>query len=95
MIKIVVACGNGMGSSALIKNNVARVLQKNNVEAQIDHTSIGDAVSIARNYDVVICPISFLDSFNKLDGTKIIGIKNLLDMKEIEKALADAKVIFC
>lgn len=94
MIKVVVACGSGMGSSQMIKMKVAKVLKKMGVDADIHHTNIGEAKSTASSYHVVICPENFVSTFEATQkaGGCVIPLRNLLDEKEIETKLAAANV---
>lgn len=94
MIKVVVACGSGMGSSQMIKMKVAKVLKKLDIAADIHHTNIGEAKSTASSYHVVICPENFLSTFESVQksGGCVIPLKNLLDEKEIEAKLVAANV---
>lgn len=87
MLKVLVACGNGMGSSVLIGIKVGNVLTRLGVTYTLDHSSVGDAKSRASEYDAVFCSTAFVPEFADAakKGTKIIGIKNLLSEKEIEE----------
>lgn len=93
MLKVMVACGNGMGSSMLIKMKVEAIFKKHQVEVQIDHTSVGDAISSAANYDVILCPLSFEGSFNHGGKTRIIGLQNVLSEAEITEKLKNASIL--
>ena len=55
MIKVVAACGNGMGSSQIIKMKIAKVFKKLGIEASIDHMSVGESKSAASCYYVLFC----------------------------------------
>ncbi|MGP1457822.1 MAG: PTS sugar transporter subunit IIB [Treponema sp.] len=92
MVKIVVACGSGMGSSQIIKMKVSKVLKKMNVQADIHHTNIGEAKSTAENYNAVICPENLRETFDAAQkkGVRVIALKNLLDEKEIEAKITEA-----
>ncbi|CEM60640.1 PTS sugar transporter subunit IIB [Treponema phagedenis] len=92
MIKIVVACGSGMGSSQIIKMKMAKVLKKLNIAADIHHTNIGEAKSTAESYHAVVCPENLMETFTtvKAKGVKVIALKNLLDEKEIEGKILEA-----
>ncbi len=94
MLKIIVACGSGMGSSQMIKMKVSKVLKKMGIEAHIHHTNIGEAKSTADQYHVVICPENFADSFISVEkkGICVITLQNLLDEKEIESKLVAANI---
>ena len=55
MLKVIAACGSGMGSSQLIKMKLEKVFKNLGIEASIYHTNVGDAKSQASTYDVVVC----------------------------------------
>ena len=40
MLKVIAACGNGMGSSQVIKMKISKVFKKLGVDAQVDHNSV-------------------------------------------------------
>ena len=92
MLKVIAACGNGMGSSQIIKMKIEKIFKNLNVQDQIHHCSIGEAKTQATNYDVVFCSEALKDNFKNAQakGTKVIGLKNLLSEAEIkEKILAE------
>jgi len=93
-LKVIAACGSGMGSSQIIKMKLEKVFKKLNLEADIYHTNVGDAKSQANNYDVVFCSESLLGTFANTTAT-VIGLKNLLSEKEmtdkIQEKLIDKK----
>lgn len=92
MLKVIAACGNGMGSSQIIKMKIDKIFRNLKVSAQIHHCSIGEAKTQASNYDVVFCSEALKDNFKNAQarGTKVIGLKNLLSEAEIkEKIIAE------
>ena len=92
MLKVIAACGNGMGSSQVIKMKISKVFKKLGVDVQVDHNSVGAATSIASNYDAVFVSLNFVDNFKNAaaKGTKIVGLKNLLSEQEIEEKIIEA-----
>lgn len=90
-MKVLAACGSGMGSSQIIKMKISNVFRKLNIPLEIHHCAIAEAKSLAKSYDVVICSVALTDVFNGVDlgSTKIIGLKNLLSEKEIAEKLAE------
>ncbi|MBB5334973.1 PTS sugar transporter subunit IIB [Pectinatus brassicae] len=91
MLKVIAACGSGMGSSQLIKMKLEKVFKKLNIESSIYHTNVGDAKSQAQNYDVVVCSESLVSVFaNVGKNVKVIGLKNLLSEKEITEKVEAA-----
>lgn len=92
MLKIIAACGSGMGSSQIIKMKLDQTLKKLHIQAEVYHTNVGDAKSQANNYDVVICSESLVGTFT---GTKakVIGLKNLLSNAEMEEKIKAAGLV--
>ena len=89
MIKVLVACGCGMGSSQLIKQNCMAVLKKMGIENTVYHTSIDEAKTIAYDYDLVVVGENFVKSFKPKEGTIVLGLKNLMNKKELESKLQE------
>lgn len=90
MIKVVAACGNGMGCSQIIKMKIAKVFKKLKIDATIDHMSVGEARSAVLDYDVVFCGAALVDNFKVKDNrTKVIGLVNLLSEAEIEAKIIE------
>lgn len=90
MLKVIAACGSGMGSSQIIKMKLEKVFKTLGIEASIYHTNVGDAKSQANNYDVVVCSESLLGTFANVNkNVKVIGLKNLLSEKEITEKVTE------
>lgn len=92
-LKLLVCCGNGAGTSMMIKMNVQKVTQKMGLDvAQIYHCAVSEGKSAAANYDVVLCSKNFVPMFKDAEkrGTKIVGLKNVMSAKEIEEGLKAA-----
>lgn len=89
MLKVVAACGNGMGSSQIIKMKIEKVFKKLGIQADIHHMSVGEARSQANSYDVVFCSLSLVDNFKVKGNTKVIGLQNLLSEPEIEQKIKE------
>ena len=90
-MKVLAACGSGMGSSQIIKMKITNVFKKLNIPLEIHHCAVSEAKTLAPNHDVVVCSNSLLDVFKNVDQskTKIIGLKNLLSEKEIEEKVRE------
>lgn len=92
MVKVLVACGCGMGTSQLIKMRTSEVMKKLAIEHSIYHTSIDEAQSIANDYDVVIISESFVPSFRVRGNTIVIGLKNLMSKAELEEKIKNSGI---
>ncbi len=92
-MKVLVSCVSGMGSSQMIKMKINKVFTKLGLTATIDHLSVGEAKSAVNNYDVIFCSIALVDNFKVKEGSKVIGLKNLLSEAEIEEAVKSNNLI--
>ena len=64
MLKVLVACGCGMGSSQLLKKNCSTVVGEN-----------------------------FVSHLKVKEGTIVIGLKNLMNKKELETKLKESGIV--
>lgn len=92
MLKVIAACGNGMGTSQIIKMKIGNVFKKLGIPVEVGHMSVGEAIGQAGGYDVVFCSESLVGSFKAGGRTKIVGLKNLLSESEIEAKIRDAGI---
>ena len=75
-IKAIAACGNGMGSSQMIKMKINKVFKRLGIDAEIGHMSVGEAKGVANNYDMIFVSETFTSQFRTGKDTKVIGLKN-------------------
>ncbi|MBU3175745.1 PTS sugar transporter subunit IIB [Clostridium estertheticum] len=90
-MKVLAACGNGMGSSQMIKMKIIKVFKKLKIDVDVDHLSVGEAKSVISSFDMVFVSESLVSNFtNAHSKTKIIGLRNLLSEVEIESKIREA-----
>ncbi|MGV4966783.1 PTS sugar transporter subunit IIB [Priestia aryabhattai] len=84
MKKILVVCGNGLGSSFIVEMNVKKILVELGVEAQVSHTDL--TTSKTEQADIYL---GSADIVNQLDdGTRaVVALQNILNQAEIKGAL--------
>ena len=94
MLKIVVACANGAGSSLMMKFKVQEVIKELKIDASIHHCAISEARG-ATNYNLVFTALNFEKMFDsaKKKGVTVIGIKNVLSAKEIKEKLLESGIL--
>jgi len=90
MLKVLAACGNGMGSSLIIKMRIEKVLEEMEIVAKVEHASVSDAKARAKDYDLVLVSEVFIGEFSEVKGTKVIGLLNLLSEIEIRAKVEQA-----
>ena len=91
MLKVLAACGNGMGSSQIIKMRIEQVLKEMGLEFKVDHSSVGEAKSQAKNYDLVLVAQQLTKEFTNVpEACKVVGLVNLLSATEIKEKVQKA-----
>ena len=91
MLRVLAACGNGMGSSQIIKMRIEQVLKEMGLDFKVDHASVGQAKGDARNYDLVLVPQQLAKEFSNVPETcKVVGLINLLSAQEIKEKVTEA-----
>lgn len=91
MIRVMVSCANGAGSSLMIKLKLENFCKEKNVKAIINHYPLVQGVEMARDYDVVITAKPFVKEFDKYKkGRIIIGLNNIMNDSEIKFSFENA-----
>lgn len=89
MIKLLAVCGNGMGTSTLMKLKAKNILDKNKIQAVCENCSIGQAKTSLGGYDLVIASVHLASQLKETSKTKIVALKNILDVKEMEEKILE------
>lgn len=90
MLNILVCCANGSGTSLMMKITAEKVVKSLNIKVgKLHHCSLSEGKSAAVQFDVVFCPLNFIDMFKdaKAKGIHIIGLRNVLSQAEMEEKL--------
>ncbi len=91
MLKVIVACGCGMGSSQMMKMSAQTVFKEMNIAVQIHHTSVDEAMSSANDYDVIIVSDALVRNFKNCKKT-VIGLKNIMSKAEMRIKFKEANL---
>ncbi len=86
MIKVLVACANGAGSSLMMKMAVEKAMKQLGIKvSDIHHCALAEGVSSARQYDLVFVAQNFLNMYEDAlkQGVKVLGLRNVLSDKEV------------
>ena len=80
-MKILVCCGNGVGSSFMIEMNVKKVLKELNVVAEVDHSDLSSANTMKS--DIYIATRDISSQLASLGG-ELISLNSMIDAKELK-----------
>ena len=93
-LKILVVCGNGMGSSLLVKMALESILADLGVYAIVEGTSVSQASGMMYDAELVITSTAFFKGIESVipAGKPVITCKNIFDKVELmEKVKAYIK----
>ncbi|MFC7442740.1 PTS sugar transporter subunit IIB [Laceyella putida] len=84
-MKILVVCGNGLGSSFIMELNVKKALKELNKEAEVEHTDLTTALT--ESADLYLGANDIIDQLDN-GVRKIVGLENIMDLEEIKTKLS-------
>ena len=97
MLKILTVCGNGQGSSLILRLGLEPALEELGVKDQvmIEATSAGQAQGLIPFADLVVCAEQFHGLIDVPKNKPIVFVTNLVNKKEVkEKVFAALKEHF-
>lgn len=88
-MKIVSACGSGLGSSLMVSMKISDILKKLNVEAEVSHSDLSSLIFSDADIYVLSKDIAESIEAQRLDQSKVISLSNILDDAEITAKLKE------
>jgi len=83
-MKIMVVCGNGLGSSFIMEMNVKKALTEMKKNAEVDHTDLASARTVQA--DLFIGAADIVGQLD--DGTRtIVTLENMMSIVEIKSKI--------
>lgn len=89
MMQLLCVCGNGMGTSTILKITVRNICTKYGIDANVESCSFGEALSYLVNTDLVLTSPEWADMLPASNAVRVT-VKNLIDAAEVEEALKGA-----
>lgn len=83
MIKIVTVCGNGIGSSLLLRLKIEAIAESLGID--VDAESCDSNAAVGKGADLYVTVKEFQNIFP--EGTKVCIVKSYTNRKKIEEAL--------
>ncbi|PXA70098.1 PTS sugar transporter subunit IIB [Cryobacterium arcticum] len=88
-MKIVALCGVGIGTSAILKVNAERALERLDIEADVTAADIASVKLAAADAQVILTSSELVPSIGKTNADVII-IDNFFDLDELTAKLEEA-----
>ncbi|MFE1243095.1 PTS sugar transporter subunit IIB [Fictibacillus sp. NPDC058756] len=83
-MKIMVVCGNGLGSSFIMELNVKKALTEMGKTAEVDHTDLASAKTVPA--DIYIGAADIVGQLDNGNRT-IVTLENMMNISEIKTKL--------
>ncbi|MCU1447118.1 PTS sugar transporter subunit IIB [Cryobacterium sp.] len=88
-MKIVALCGVGIGTSAILKVNAERALERLDIEAEVTAADVASVKLAAADAQVILTSSELLPSIGKTNADVIV-IDNFFDLDELTAKLETA-----
>lgn len=85
-MKIVVMCGVGVGTSAILKVNAERALERLDIDAEVTATDVAGVRAAAADAQVILTSSELVDAIGKTNADVIV-IVNYFDLDELTAKL--------
>ena len=82
-INVLFVCGMGMGTSTMAELGVKNNLNKLNIAANVQHTSLGQMESLRSWADIIVILKNLFSEITVKEGEFIIPVVNVMDGKGI------------
>lgn len=82
-LNILFVCGCGMGTSTMMELNIKKCLKPYGINANLQHTSLGQMESLRDWADVIVILKNLAKELKVREGEHIIPVVNIMDGKGI------------
>jgi PTS system ascorbate-specific IIB component len=88
-VKIVAICGAGIGTSAILKVNAERILDRLDIDAVVTASDVANVRTAASDAQVILTSPELADAIG-VTNADIVVIENYFDLEELEAKLQEA-----
>ena len=86
MINILCVCGNGMGTSTILKINIKKICDKHGIDASVESCAFGEALAYLQNTDIVLTSPEWTAMLPPTNAI-LAQTKNLVDLEGVRETL--------
>ncbi|ASA57242.1 PTS sugar transporter subunit IIB [Vibrio gazogenes] len=88
-MKIIVVCGNGLGTSLMMEMSIKAIVKELNVDAAVDHVDLGSAKGT--DCDIFVGTNDIAEQLNTLAvEPRIVALDNMVDKAAMKARLSQA-----
>lgn len=89
MLNILCVCGNGMGTSTILKINIKQICAENNIDAEVESCAFGEAMAYMHNTDLIITSPEWSEMLPP-NNAVLAETKNLIDSEGVKETMLKA-----
>lgn len=89
-MQILSVCGNGMGTSTIIKIRINQICKDLGVNAKVDSCSAGESNAFLGNTDILVCTPNWEKIMTIPDRVIVVSLMNVMDMNGLKDGLTKA-----
>ncbi len=89
MLNLLCVCGNGMGTSTILKISVKDICDRHGINASVESCAFGEAMAYMMNTDLILTSPEWSGMLPDSDAV-IVETKNLIDKAAVEEVLVAA-----
>ncbi|MFH0258780.1 PTS sugar transporter subunit IIB [Vibrio rumoiensis] len=87
MKKIMVVCGNGLGTSLMMEMAVKEVVNKIGFSAEVEHEDLSSATSTKA--DIWVAATDIATQLKEMGKENVVSLSNIFDKESIEEQLKE------
>ncbi|QMV14174.1 PTS sugar transporter subunit IIB [Vibrio spartinae] len=86
-MKIIVVCGNGLGTSLMMEMSIKAIVKELNIDATVDHVDLGSAKGT--DCDIFVGTNDIAEQLNALAvAPRIVALDNMVDKAAMKARLS-------
>ena len=89
MLRVVAICGSGVGTSAILKLNAERALDRLGIDAEVSASDVASLSTTASDAQVILSSPELVSRIGETNAD-IVVIENYFDLTELQNKLEDA-----
>lgn len=89
MVRVLAVCGNGQGSSMVLKMKMGGFLKKNSIDHELNSCAFGEYKSMMGSADIIVASTHLAEDIVVPAGKHVIGVKNLLSENDFGPKLME------
>lgn len=89
MLNILCVCGNGMGTSTILKVNIKNICDKHDIDAAIESCAFSEAMAYAAATDLILTSPEWSNMLPPSNAV-VVETRNLIDVNGVTESLLGA-----